>query len=116
MTGQKYPKTTISREFTVEITDPAVQEPYYPVLNPRNREIYAKYKTAADGLTDVHFVGRLANYKYFNMDEAFKNALDLFQSLTARQDLQKQVATLPGFTVALSKKGSVVATTVNAAE
>lgn len=116
MTGQKHPKTTISREFTVEITDPAVQEPYYPVLNPRNREIYAKYKTAADGLTDVHFVGRLANYKYFNMDEAFKNALDLFNSLTARQDMQKQVATLPGFTMAPSKKEAAVGTNVHATE
>jgi UDP-galactopyranose mutase len=81
MTGQKHPKTTISKEYTVDITDPAIQEPYYPVLNPRNREIYEKYKAAADQLTDVYFVGRLANYKYFNMDEAFKNALDLFASL-----------------------------------
>lgn len=81
MTGQKHPTTTISREFTVDITDPATQEPYYPVLNPRNREIYNKYKEATDQLTDVYFVGRLANYKYFNMDEAFKNALDLFDSL-----------------------------------
>lgn len=81
MTGQKHPTTTISREFTVDITDPATQEPYYPVLNPRNREIYNKYKEAAEQLEDVHFVGRLANYKYFNMDEAFKNALELFDSL-----------------------------------
>ena len=35
----------------------------------------------ADKLIDVHFVGRLANYKYFNMDQAFKNALDLFDEL-----------------------------------
>ncbi len=115
MTGQKHPKTTISREFTVEITDPAVQEPYYPVLNPRNREIYAKYKTAADGLVDVHFVGRLANYKYFNMDEAFKNALDLFEVLTATQELQKQVVKLPGFARPLSKKGVLAKVSVGAA-
>lgn len=86
MTQQKHPKTTISKEYTVDITDPAKQEPYYPVLNPRNREIYNKYKEAADKLIDVHFVGRLANYKYFNMDEAFKNALELFEKLEGKQE------------------------------
>ncbi len=93
MTGQIHPSTTISREFTVDITDPATQEPYYPVLNPRNREIYNKYKEAADHLKSVYFVGRLANYKYFNMDEAFKNALDLFDKLemTRAPAVQKPV-------------------------
>ncbi len=84
MTRQKHPKTTISKEYTVDITDPATQEPYYPVLNPRNREIYNKYKETAEKLTDIYFVGRLANYKYFNMDEAFKNALDLFEKLEGK--------------------------------
>ncbi|MEC5166386.1 UDP-galactopyranose mutase [Flavobacterium sp. PL11] len=69
-------KTTIVREFTVD-----EGEPYYPVPNPRNEMIYSQYKTEADKLLDVHFVGRLANYKYFNMDQAFKNALDLFSEL-----------------------------------
>lgn len=69
-------KTTVVKEFTVD-----EGEPYYPVPNPRNQEIYACYKTEADKLIDVHFVGRLANYKYFNMDQAFKNALDLFDQL-----------------------------------
>jgi UDP-galactopyranose mutase len=74
--NQKSDKTTVVKEFTVD-----EGEPYYPVPNPRNNEIYAKYKEEADKLTDVHFVGRLANYKYFNMDQAFKNALDLFHTL-----------------------------------
>lgn len=69
-------KTTIVKEFTVDEGDP-----YYPVPNPRNQEIYAKYKEEADKLKNIYFVGRLANYKYFNMDQAFKNALDLFHSL-----------------------------------
>jgi len=73
---QQSDKTTIVKEFTVDEGDP-----YYPVPNPRNQEIYAKYKEEADKLTDIYFVGRLANYKYFNMDQAFKNALDLFSSL-----------------------------------
>lgn len=74
--NQKSDKTTIVKEFTVD-----EGEPYYPVPNPRNQEIYARYKAEADQLTDVYFVGRLANYKYFNMDQAFKNALDLFDQL-----------------------------------
>ena len=74
--NQKSDKTTIVKEFTVDEGDP-----YYPVPNPRNQEIYNKYKEEADKLLDVHFVGRLANYKYFNMDQAFKNALDLFDCL-----------------------------------
>ncbi|GEP52219.1 UDP-galactopyranose mutase [Flavobacterium noncentrifugens] len=74
--NQKSDKTTVVKEFTID-----EGEPYYPVPNPRNQEIYALYKAEADKLTDVYFVGRLANYKYFNMDQAFKNALELFASL-----------------------------------
>ena len=74
--NQKSDITTVVKEFTVD-----EGEPYYPVPNPRNQEIYARYKEEEDKLLDVHFVGRLANYKYFNMDQAFKNALDLFNEL-----------------------------------
>ncbi|WP_416441243.1 UDP-galactopyranose mutase [Leeuwenhoekiella sp. A16] len=69
-------KTTIVKEYT---TDEG--EPYYPVLNTKNQEIYKKYKEEAAKHPNIHFVGRLANYKYFNMDQAFKNALDLFKTL-----------------------------------
>jgi UDP-galactopyranose mutase len=78
ITGQKHAKTTIVKEYT---TDHG--EPYYPVPNARNQAIYEKYRKEAAKLTDIYFVGRLANYKYFNMDEAFKNALDLFEQLQA---------------------------------
>jgi len=78
--NQKSEKTTIVREYT---TDEG--EPYYPVLNDKNREIYNKYKLEAEKHPQIHFVGRLANYKYFNMDEAFKNALDLFESLETKK-------------------------------
>lgn len=74
--NQKSPTTSIVKEFTVDHG-----EPYYPVPNEKNQAIYAQYKKEADKLVDVHFVGRLANYKYFNMDQAFRNALDLFESL-----------------------------------
>jgi len=74
--NQKSDKTTIVKEYTTDEGDP-----YYPVPNPKNQHIYEKYKAEADALIDVYFVGRLANYKYFNMDQAFKNALELFKSL-----------------------------------
>lgn len=78
MYGQKHPKTTIVREY------PASDgEPYYPVISKENLALYEFYKTQAhlEEKKGVHFVGRLANYKYFNMDQAFANALDLFYKL-----------------------------------
>lgn len=81
--NQKSERTTVVKEFTVD-----QGEPYYPVPNPRNQEIYARYKQEAEKLTDVYFVGRLANYKYFNMDQAFKNALDLFDQLERKDPEQ----------------------------
>ena len=55
-------------------------EPYYPVPNKKNLELYEKYKKLAEKeeKNDVYFLGRLANYKYFNMDAAIENALDFF--------------------------------------
>ncbi|OAQ41769.1 UDP-galactopyranose mutase [Pedobacter psychrophilus] len=74
--NQQSATTSIVKEYTID-----EGEPYYPVPNEQNQEIYAKYKTEADKLLNVYFVGRLANYKYFNMDQAFRNALNLFKSL-----------------------------------
>ena len=55
-------------------------EPYYPVPNKKNLELYEKYKKLAkeEEKNNVYFLGRLANYKYFNMDAAIENALDFF--------------------------------------
>ncbi|KEY19875.1 UDP-galactopyranose mutase [Kaistella antarctica] len=85
--NQKSATTSIVKEFTVD-----EGEPYYPVPNEKNQTIYAQYKKEADQLLDVHFVGRLANYKYFNMDQAFRNALDLFESLEIKLPKQHQRA------------------------
>lgn len=77
-TKQKHPKTTVSREYSTWDG-----EPIYPVPNKQNQGMYEKYQREALSLekNNVYFVGRLANYKYFNMDQAFKNALDLFEKL-----------------------------------
>lgn len=77
--------TTICREYS---TDEG--EPYYPVPNPENDSIFQRYKDEADKLKDIYFVGRLANYKYFNMDQAFKNALDLFDQIEGAAKTEKK--------------------------
>jgi len=55
-------------------------EPYYPVPTEANRKLYQKYKELADKAEGVHFVGRLASYKYFNMDQAIRNAMDYYRT------------------------------------
>ena len=70
---QKSPHTVV---FFERSTD--VGEPYYPVPNPENQALYAKYQALAEQEQGVTFVGRLANYKYFNMDQTILNALQLF--------------------------------------
>jgi UDP-galactopyranose mutase len=53
-------------------------EPYYPIPNKKNLELYEKYKLFTKEETNIHFLGRLANYKYFNMDTAILNSLNYF--------------------------------------
>ena len=55
-------------------------EPYYPVLNEKNKKLYEKYKKLAEQEENIHFLGRLASYKYFNMDQAIKNSLEYFRN------------------------------------
>ena len=73
--NQKSNSTIISIETTTNSG-----EPYYPVPTKENREIYAKYSALAAETKGVHFVGRLASYKYFNMDQAIRNAMDYYNS------------------------------------
>lgn len=56
-------------------------DPYYPILTEENKKLYDKYKTLADNEKDVYFCGRLATYKYLNMDQVVEQALDLFGRL-----------------------------------
>lgn len=62
-------------------TSSSVGEPYYPVPNPENQALYERYRQLAEQEQGVAFVGRLASYKYFNMDQAILNALEMFDSL-----------------------------------
>lgn len=77
--NQDLPYTTITREYSK-----AGGEPYYPVPNAENRALYAKYQVEAEKLESqgIYFIGRLASYKYYNMNQAIRAALDLYERLT----------------------------------
>ena len=70
------PGTVIVREYSCDDG-----EPYYPVPTQKNRDLYESYARRASAERGVAFVGRLASYKYFNMDEAVLNALEMFDNL-----------------------------------
>lgn len=72
----KNPKTVISREYSTEWT-PGM-EPYYPVNDSRNSELYARYKALADKEENVIFGGRLAEYKYYDMAPIVDKVLNMF--------------------------------------
>ncbi len=69
------PKTVISREYSSEWK--LGDEPYYPVNDEKNGELYAKYKALADEEKQVIFGGRLGEYKYYDMDKVIESALSL---------------------------------------
>jgi UDP-galactopyranose mutase len=81
LTGQEHAKSTLVYEFPKGEGDP-----YYPVLNPEAGEIYKQYKVLADATPDVHFVGRLATYKYYNMDQVVAQSLAEFERIAGRRE------------------------------
>ena len=81
LTGQKNDKTTIVFEYPK-----AEGDPYYPVPRPENAELYKKYQLLAEPLSHVHFIGRLATYKYYNMDQVVGQALTLFKKIMSSNE------------------------------
>ena len=81
LTGQCNSKTTIVYEYPMDEGDP-----YYPVPRPENAELFKKYQQLAEEQTNVHFAGRLATYKYYNMDQVVAQALTLFKKLQSRKE------------------------------
>jgi UDP-galactopyranose mutase len=77
LTGQEHAKTSLVYEYPL-----AEGDPYYPVPRPENAELYRKYELLGAATTGVHFVGRLATYKYYNMDQVVAQALSLCTKLT----------------------------------
>ena len=70
----KQPKTVISREYSAEWR--VGEEPYYPVNDEKNGQMYAKYAALASAEPNVLFGGRLGRYKYYDMDKVIEAALD----------------------------------------
>jgi UDP-galactopyranose mutase len=76
LTGQKHEKTSIVYEYP---TDRG--EPYYPIPRPENAALYERYRALASATTGVYFCGRLANYRYFNMDQVVAQALHMYRNI-----------------------------------
>ena len=73
------PKTVISREYSSEWT--VGKEPYYPVNNEKNDALFAEYQKLAAEEKNIHFGGRLGNYKYYDMDKVIEAALQVVAEL-----------------------------------
>jgi UDP-galactopyranose mutase len=80
LTGQEHNKTSVVYELPK-----AEGDPYYPIPRLENAEIYKQYKEIADMTPGVHFVGRLATYKYYNMDQVVAQALATYAKISKRQ-------------------------------
>lgn len=81
LTGQVHPKTTTVTEYPT-----AEGDPYYPIPRQETAALYQRYKALAEATPDVHFIGRLATYRYYNMDQVVGQALTLFKKLQAREN------------------------------
>lgn len=79
LTGQQHARTSITYEYPQDDGDP-----YYPIPRDENQALYRRYKALADALPDVSFVGRLATYKYYNMDQIVGQALATYRRLAIK--------------------------------
>lgn len=73
-------KTVIAKEYS-EPFELGKNERYYPIPNDENAQLYKKYSDAAKELKNVYFLGRLGDYKYYNMDQAVERALNMFEEI-----------------------------------
>ncbi|MVN88556.1 UDP-galactopyranose mutase [Deinococcus sp. HMF7620] len=90
ITGQAHPQTSVVYEYPQ-----AEGDPYYPVPRPENAELYKRYEALTHTRPDVTFVGRLATYRYYNMDQVVAQALATFRRLTAGPEAS-ELAVQPG--------------------
>ncbi len=99
LTGQEHKKTSIVYEYPQ-----AEGDPYYPIPRKENADLYAKYKVLADARSDVHFVGRLATYKYYNMDQIVAQALTVYGKIEGmkRREAMAMTATAGGGQLSLN--------------
>jgi UDP-galactopyranose mutase len=79
LTGQKHAQTSLTYEYPTDVGDP-----YYPVPRPENEALYKRYEALAQATEDVWFVGRLATYRYYNMDQVVGQALATFERIQSK--------------------------------
>ena len=81
MTGQTVQGTTIMKEYSLNFVPDTELIPYYAILNDENKALYAKYMELASEYRNLHLLGRLAEYKYYNMDAITEKALELCERM-----------------------------------
>lgn len=86
LTGQKHLKTSVVFEYPK-----AVGDPYYPVPRPENAELYRKYQLMANDTPHVFFTGRLATYKYYNMDQVIAQSLTLYKKIASMSKNEQSI-------------------------
>jgi UDP-galactopyranose mutase len=84
LTGQQSPVTTITYEYPS-----AEGDPYYPIPRDENQALYKRYEALADATENVTFVGRLATYRYYNMDQIVGQALATFRRIDEQRKRQQ---------------------------
>ena len=85
LTGQEHPRTSITYEYPS-----AEGDPYYPIPRPENHELFKRYEALADVTEDVTFVGRLATYRYYNMDQIVGQALATFRRIDEKRERSRE--------------------------
>lgn len=84
LTGQQHSRTSITYEY------PAAEgDPYYPIPRPENQELFKKYEALGDETSGVTFVGRLATYRYYNMDQIVGQALATFRRIDEKRKRER---------------------------
>jgi UDP-galactopyranose mutase len=108
LTGQQHPKTAVVYEYPRSEGDP-----YYPVPRPENAVLYKQYEALARATPNVHFVGRLATYKYYNMDQVVAQALTLVAKLQGerRLEVSRESAPAPAIVRMPALNGTTTVTT-----
>ena len=86
LTGQELPgRTTIAKEISHAYTGAPEETPYYAIISPENNALYQRYRALAAGYGNLHLLGRLAEYKYYNMDAIVARALELCDGLIRKE-------------------------------
>lgn len=84
LTGQNCKGTTISKEYPLAYTGEEGQIPYYAIANEENEALYQTYREKVNGIPNFHVLGRLAEYRYYNIDVMAKKAMELVEKLNKK--------------------------------